>query len=746
MAAIPSVIHEWQRAVLRVHCAATRLYGSCFVIDAQCGLLWTCSHVVGQVPGTSVRIGAAPDVGQPVAWIYAAQVIHTTPQQEQGGLDGALLRITARLIGDVLQPLALPGDQLTHADGRLLPSLPLGNDGDLQLPGDETAIILGYPALQGTHVMTPTVGIYSNTVRLGDGEWLLTDSTICPGHSGGPALNEHGEVVGWNVRNVQDPIPGIPVSSGINHLRPVRLLIAELEDHAALAAFGGAPPEDIRGHLASQPGCIRGRLFGRAQAAAYAQQAGQHAEQAAGAAAHATEAAGEARDAAVSAQRAVGVQALTIAVSARIDAEAATRREQVALQAYHATQSGQQQRTLSARGEHDAAAQIFRSDVLSGPVRTLWEHSLATAAAGIGSVSVDSALTMPTSHPVLMMVYVDAPIADFTDARVAAFCKKLAGALMNADLKEIRPDQIRVKRKPMAGAAGPDQKRLWRAAVKAGRCYVKVHVSDEYMPSYSSSSGDSSSTSGASLDEDDEDVLEDEEDRQLKEAVKIAVATKIFPGPRVTADTVEPQIIPIPGPIHASSLWLVVQMPAPLALVLLDCAKRRSQQLLDEHVRCMRLVDVGGVLRDQREFVAQLDDRPDIQQCLATLERNESALLDGHLTETKADQRAESASHKWWLQPDEFEGGPTGADSQDGPMIQGLRDGNAEVDIALQKLSLDKAEVEITNGALADNQALLLAQELATNTTVTRLDLSGAHRPPLSVQALQIAVESMPLP
>ena len=59
-------------------------------------------------------------------------------------------------------PMALPSP-LVHADGNDLPALPLGDDTNLTLPGDEPAISLGYPsATRGT--MTPTVGIISNRV------------------------------------------------------------------------------------------------------------------------------------------------------------------------------------------------------------------------------------------------------------------------------------------------------------------------------------------------------------------------------------------------------------------------------------------------------------------------------------------------------------------------------------------------------------------------------------------------------
>merc|ERR1719247_1507588 len=118
-----------------------------------------------------------------MAWMYEARVEHSTPQP---GLDGALLRITALKSGVV--PLPVP---LTHADGKPLPALPLGDDAALRVPGDEPAILLGYHH----SVLTPTVGIYSNRKDYGaaGGVFLLTDSLMLPGHSGGPGLNQRGE-------------------------------------------------------------------------------------------------------------------------------------------------------------------------------------------------------------------------------------------------------------------------------------------------------------------------------------------------------------------------------------------------------------------------------------------------------------------------------------------------------------------------------------------------------------------------
>ena len=90
----------------------------------------------------------------------------------------------------------------------------------------------------------------------------------------------------------------------------------------------------------------------------------------------------------------------------------------------------------------------------------------------------------------------------------------LSGELTKA-LNPIRPENIRVQTKPRAGA----RRKLWEAKVRAGICYVRVDVSDEYMPSYSSS-GDDTSSAGTSADEDEA------EDEQLKEAVRVVTPAR----------------------------------------------------------------------------------------------------------------------------------------------------------------------------------------------------------------------------
>ena len=181
-------ISKWQRAVCAVKFKNSNdVQGSCFVIDAERGLLWTCSHVVGVVVGETRQLGTSRAASEPIVWMYEARVVHTTPIQSQQGLDGALLLITARLPPTQANGQPPPAlHPLTHADGGPLPALPLGDDAELK-PG-EPLVLLGYPG--ATQLMTPTVGIFSTGKPHGAaGVYLLTDSLMLPGHSGGPELD-----------------------------------------------------------------------------------------------------------------------------------------------------------------------------------------------------------------------------------------------------------------------------------------------------------------------------------------------------------------------------------------------------------------------------------------------------------------------------------------------------------------------------------------------------------------------------
>ena len=261
-----------------------------------------------------------------------------------------------------------------------------------------------------------------------------------------------------------------------------------------------------------------------------------------------------------------------------------------------------------------------------------WSAGIAQVQAGIdhGNPIVYGMVPLAQLQPqskVLVMVYIDVDVPAFSEAE---FCIKLAKQLNAKDrLAEITRDQIRVTRKARAGADRPK----WKASLQRGQCYVKVEVDEDglfdkgRMPSYTSSSDASSDCDGSSSDMEYE---EEQAETEVKEALRWVFGSSLFP-----AEHVEPELCY--GPIQANSLWLAIRLPAPLALLLLEAARQRSPELLDEHVRCVRLIR-NEMIRDQQEVTARLDDRPDIEECLATLEREEATVL------AKVEQQAESST------------------------------------------------------------------------------------------------------
>ena len=458
----PGPIGAWQRAVLAVkNQHSLRAIGSCFVIDAQRGLLWSCSHVVGQQVGQTWQVGAAPPSGQPLVWLYEARVVHSTPpHDDHDGLDGALLRITGRVGGGALHPL-------THADGQPLPALPLGDDAALSLPGDEPAILFGYPGV--TQVMTPTVGIYSN--RRADGEYLLSDSVMVRGHSGGPGLNQRGEVVGWNVRqstelvdgqqpppntaglqygtlrvrftdvhghNVQHEQVRLRAPCGISELRPVNRLVAELQalqGQAATDAFDGPAPPDVRAALAAQPGCIAAgsHPFG-ADAFEVAVKA---AEAAAQAAAQAADQSAQAAD------------------------QSAQAADQSAQEAHHHEQGAYAHTLASASFRDDAARQA------EAAVQSAGQASSAASNAQQAAIEANAAAAT---------VNVAAATAAAQEGKIDETLKKLIAFVMNCSHRDQREQRIIIDRMvPVVGEAITTAATLARLG---GSCILLLQVPD----------------------------------------------------------------------------------------------------------------------------------------------------------------------------------------------------------------------------------------------------------------------------
>ena len=384
MAALTAV-QQCGRAVFKLRLG--RKEGTCFMIDARRGLLWTAAHCLSDCKprssrtwrevceaglhpcarafvGTMCDIGMADAPGGAVKYRFRAEVLRSTGgnMHEPAGppdwhnLDGALLVIRRRLVHGVEADLELDATGapvFRDVDGAPLPALPLA--GAPPRFGEEPIVLLGYPGLEVTTVLSPTHGFVEakQTRDANDGEYLLTTAVMLPGHSGGPVINSAGEVVGWNVRHVTlneattlpaghyvtRPGPHVPVACGINEFRPVQSLVLQLHmwcsenEQLRQLVFGvpGAPggmpgspapavvPPDIPRHFAEQQHCLHVRMHEAQMAAAALAAANDAADQAgdAATAAKAREqaAAAHAKHAEAAAQRAAG--AARVAQAAR---------------------------------------------------------------------------------------------------------------------------------------------------------------------------------------------------------------------------------------------------------------------------------------------------------------------------------------------------------------------------------------------------------------------------------------------
>jgi S1-C subfamily serine protease len=109
-----------------------------------------------------------------------------------------------------------------------LPVAPLGNSASVR-PG-EWAIAIGNPLGLDN---TVTLGIVSATARtdaLGGGQrvaYIQTDAAVNPGNSGGPLINDRGQVIGINTAIRQAPGAGLSFAIPINKAKTVAQQILE---------------------------------------------------------------------------------------------------------------------------------------------------------------------------------------------------------------------------------------------------------------------------------------------------------------------------------------------------------------------------------------------------------------------------------------------------------------------------------------------------------------------------------------
>ncbi len=217
--------------------AAPLQQGNSFVADA-----------VAKVGPAVVRIDTKKEVLNPMGGIFGSG----PPVQEQQGLgsgfitrsDGVLLTNAHVVEGADNVSVTLPdgrsypgkvlgADPLTDvavvkvaAQG--LPVAPLGNSSVVR-PG-EWAIAIGNPLGLDN---TVTLGIVSATARtdaLGGGQrvaFIQTDAAVNPGNSGGPLINDRGQVIGINTAIRQAPGAGLSFAIPINKARLVAQQILE---------------------------------------------------------------------------------------------------------------------------------------------------------------------------------------------------------------------------------------------------------------------------------------------------------------------------------------------------------------------------------------------------------------------------------------------------------------------------------------------------------------------------------------
>ena len=641
------------------------------------------------IEGVAIGVG----IGEEVTWVCRAELRYISrPPEGYPGPDPPNHWVVkdhgARLDLAVLQLVALDGSTLQTAPEEILArggrnaralclGVPPATPRSVRLSDGAELVMLGYgqsSSGKGAEQTSTTMrgcyaGCYSSNGQapgsLQSGDWLKVDVRILSGHSGGPVVNRVGEVIGWAVMS----------NAPLGQLRPIDSLVPALTSvlQQPCCNSPAGVPRDVAGGLrlalqgAIAPGDFQlgNEELQRCYAAARrAEQSAQDAHQSAqdahlheqGAYAHALfaarnrdDAAGQAEAAGGAAQRAEGgagqaaaalsimqtqlqVQAQLQAANAHVDAEAArvkkgllaqtTRALAVPAPQHSQLAISQRMQQILDMGSHRLSTSLNPASFSS------WPAGITQVQAGIdhGNPSVCSMVHWAQPQPqteVLVMVYIDEDVPAFDET---TFCVRLAKKLNAKDrLAEITRDQIRVKRTARAGTSRSN----WKASLQLGQCYVNVKVDEDrlFMPSYSSSSDASSGFDGSSSDMESE---EEQAETEVKEALRWVFGSSFFPSENVKPDLCY-------GPIQANSLWLAVRLPAPLALLLLEAARQRSPVLLDERVRCVRLIR-NEALRDQEEFTAQLDDRPDIEECLATLEREEATVL------AKVKQEAESSS------------------------------------------------------------------------------------------------------
>ena len=211
----------WQRGVVAIARpnSNSEIIGSGFIVDKEQMLVATCAHVVKKAGGGEVMIG----FGNPadLSSQVRAEVVDGCRRR-----DYAVLRIKSDTVETV--------DAWIQAR-----ALPMGDSAKVKV--GEDVVLLGYG--KAKHEKNKDQTSTKGTIIRGQGGkgGLTTDALMLGGHSGGPALNNRGEVVGWSIASVNDEIQeGVRYASGINRLGPINEMMS------ALAKAMGRSETDVR--------------------------------------------------------------------------------------------------------------------------------------------------------------------------------------------------------------------------------------------------------------------------------------------------------------------------------------------------------------------------------------------------------------------------------------------------------------------------------------------------------------------
>jgi hypothetical protein len=132
--------------------------------------------------------------------------------------------------------------------GGCLHALALGNSDAVQV-GDSVYAVGNPQGLEGTF----SQGIVSSIRELGGNKLLQITAPISPGSSGGPVLNEKGEVIGVSVatfregQNLNFAVPSIYLKELLNKSGPLMPLAESKAQKSVLADVGGRVDEGVAG-------------------------------------------------------------------------------------------------------------------------------------------------------------------------------------------------------------------------------------------------------------------------------------------------------------------------------------------------------------------------------------------------------------------------------------------------------------------------------------------------------------------